>query len=68
MKKRDLDGLKRGVWLEQTFGCTISELELRIVRDRFALARQCLAMAKRALRIITMADGVVKHLTGFWAG
>ena len=51
MKKRDLDGLKRGVWLEQTFGCTISELELRIARDRFALARQCLAMAKRVLQM-----------------
>jgi uncharacterized protein (UPF0332 family) len=50
MKKRDLDGLKRGVWLEQTFGCTIGELERRVVTDRFALAKQCLAMAKRALR------------------
>ena len=49
IKKRDLDCLKRGVLLEQVFACSISELQVRVVRDRFGLAKHCLATAKRAI-------------------
>jgi hypothetical protein len=49
IKKRDLDCLKRGVLLEQVFACSISELQVRVVRNRFGLAKHCLATAKRAI-------------------
>ena len=43
-----------------------SSSDLRLVHPPTGLGRQAICRPSWACTIITMADGVVKHLTGFW--
>jgi hypothetical protein len=48
-KKRELDRFEQALMLHSLFRCSMHDLRLTVVRDRFLLATRCLTTAKRGL-------------------